>query len=434
MKETCWKTYRLVRGFLSHGLWRTDISDVPWFKSAFYYLVRLIEHAATGFMEDQCLIRASALTYTSLLSLVPFLALMFAVLKGLGVQSRLEPLLLQEFTPASQEVVTSILEYVDRTNVSSLGVAGVVALLVTALMTLRNMEGSLNWIWKVGKGRSWQRTVSDYLSTLLIAPFCILVAFSLTTYFSSPSIMDKMTGIWLIGGFYRLLIKFSPFFVLWIAFTACYLLIPNTRVKIPSALLGGILGGTLWQLAQWGYVRYQFGVAKYNAIYGALSQLPILLVWIYISWVILLMGAEIAFAHQNLPHYARKKALSLLRRQSPEYLILRVLQKVGERFQAGKSPFTLEELQRALQTARSSLEPCLVRLREAAWIAPIEGSSSMVIFQRPPEEMPLKMVLGCRPQVDETTAKERIVTILTRADEAIRSALEGITVRDLLVH
>jgi len=435
MRSDCLKIYRQLRGFLSRGVWETDIGDFPWFKTFLYRVARLLEHTARSFLEDQCFLRASALTYTSLLSLVPLLALVFSILKGLGVQRNLEPLILERFTLGSKEVAARILEYIDRTNVSSLGALGVVALLVTAVMVLKNMERAFNWIWKVERGRSWARVLSDYLSILMVIPFCILLALSLTTYFNSSAFLLRMKDLWIVGGIYRMAIKMAPFVVLWIAFTFCYLFLPNTRVKFVSALVGGMVGGTLWQLAQWSYVRYQVGVAKYNAIYGALSQLPILLVWIYISWVILLLGAEIAHAHQSLEHYSERRAQAL--RQEPPRIqqLFQILTLVGERFLRGAPPFTAEELGEHLQISPSSLHGYLSHLESLGWIAPWEDDSAYVLFQRPPEQMPLHRLFEAEWAGDEEgsgSLEPSMKMIFEKAREGIRGALAHVTVMDLL--
>jgi membrane protein len=433
MKDAHLERYKQVRGFLSQGVWKEDVSDVPRLKAILYHVVRFLHHTSTSFLNDQCLLRASALTYSSLLSLVPLLALMFAILKGLGVQRRLEPLILEKFALGSQQLASNILEYIDRTNVSSLGAMGVVTLLVTAVMVLKNMERSFNWIWKVQKGRTWLRTMSDYLSVMMIAPFCLLIALSLTTYFNSSGFIQRMETLWLVGDFYRFLIKMTPFAVLWIAFTFCYVFMPNTRVKFTSALLGGIVGGTLWQLTQWGYIRYQIGMAKYNAIYGALSQLPILLVWIYISWVIVLFGAEMAYAHQNLASYSEEKASSMSGRNSLVYRLLQVLRAIGVRFLGGEPPHTAEDLSNALKMPMSTLEPCLDRLEGLGWIATRQGNESLIVFQRPPNQMPLHLVLGIWPSDGEHGAKEEsLAEILHRANDGLRSALQDLTVQDLM--
>ena len=424
--------FRKVKAFLTQEIWIKDLSKMPWALAFLYRFIRFLEHTVSSFLKDRCLLRASALTYASLLSLVPFLALMFALLKGLGVQRRLEPVLLEKFTGGSQEVMSKILEYIDHTNVSSLGVLGMLTLLVTVVMVLKNMEQSFNWIWKVKRGRTWMRTVSDYLSVLVIAPISVLVAMSLTTWFSSQGFIARMESIWLVGDFYRFMIKLTPFVVLWIAFTVCYIFMPNTRVGIDAALLGGVVGGTLWQFAQWGYVRYQIGVAKYNAIYGALSQLPILLVWIYVSWVILLLGAEIAFAYQNLGRYTESKIVAFNKEHSIAYRLLEVLKAVVRRFANGETPYTINTLSESLQVPRTLLAPPLTRLEDLGWIAALDGRETYIVFQRPPDKMPLHQVLSLDMDGKQRQRGESLVEILQRADKGIRLALEDLTVQDLL--
>jgi len=378
---------------------------------------------AKGFVEDRCLLRASALTYTALLSLVPFLTIAFAILKGLGFQDRLEMLLLEQFTPASQEVIGRIMDYVDRTNASSLGVAGTVGLLLTAVMTMRNMEAAFNRIWKVARGRGWVSTVTNYVSVLVIAPVCGLVALSMTTYFNSPAVVQRMESIWILADFYRLAIKWSPFLILWLAFTACYTLVPNTRVRVLSAMLGGLVAGVLWQLAQWAYIRYQFGVVRYHAIYGALSQLPILMVWIYASWVIVLLGAEVAHAHQESsnPEPPRQPA-------AYPQAMLEVLGAISGRFASGLKPFSLGELLQRLPMEPGLSMVCLERLRGMGWIAPFQQDSDLVVFQRDPSTMDLSLLSQDHGAGQGDGA---LAGIMKEIERALGDALRGRTVADL---
>lgn len=387
-------------------------------------LIRTVRAAALGFLEDRCMLRASALTYTTLLSLVPFLTIAFAVLKGLGFEDRLELLLLERFTPASNEVIGRIMDYVDRTNASSLGVAGTVGLLLTAVMTMRNMEAAFNKIWKVAKGRGWVSTVTNYVSVLVIVPVCGLVALSLTTYFNSPWVVERMESVWLLADFYRLLISWSPLVILWAAFTACYVFVPNTKVRLGSALLGGALAGLLWQLAQGAYVRYQFGVARYHAIYGALSQLPILMVWIYASWLIVLLGAEVARAHEEA---ARPQP----QREDPAYpqAVLEVLGAISSRFACGQTPFTVEEIMHGFTMKPALTRACLEVLQRLGWIAPCFEDSDLVVFQRDPSQMNLAELIG--PE-NQSRPEGSAAWILEEIQGALKELLKGRTAAELV--
>ncbi len=385
---------------------------------------QILKMAAWGFMEDRCLLRASALTYTSLLSLVPFLTIAFAVLKGLGFEDRLELLLLERFTPASKEVIAGIMDYVDRTNASSLGVAGTVGLLLTAVMTLRNMEAAFNKIWKVARGRGWVSTVTNYVSVLVIVPICWLVALSLSTYFNSPWVVERMESVWILADFHRLLIRWSPFLILWVAFTACYTFVPNTKVRLSSAVLGGAMAGVLWQLALWAYLKYQFGVARYHAIYGALSQLPILMVWIYASWLILLLGAELARAHQQA-------ARSQPKREETVYpqAVLELLGAVSWRFALGQTPFTVGEILEMSPVQPPLTRSCLEMLQRLGWIAPCSQESDLVVFQKDPSQMDLSDLAG---QSNKAANGGPAAWILEEVQGVLKDSLKGRTVAELV--
>jgi membrane protein len=225
---------------------------------------------------------------------------MFSILKGLGVQERLEPIILERVTVGSHELISRIIKYIDKTNVGSLGVFGLLALVSTSILLVGNVERSFNEIWRVEKERNFLRKFSDYVSVLLVGPLILLSVISLTTIFESQALVQKILEIGIINRIFFIILKLIPLVFVWILFTFIYMFIPNTQVRWFSALLGSIIAGSVWQTAQWAYISFQFGIARYNAVYGAMAQLPILMVWLYFSWVIVLFGSEIAFIRQNL--------------------------------------------------------------------------------------------------------------------------------------
>ncbi len=266
-----------------------------WLKRALCFLNNL----GTAFVTHQAPLRASALTYTTLLSLVPFLAIAFSVLKGLGVQNALEPLLLQVAGESSRETVSQIIGYVNNTNVKSLGVVGLLFLLVTVVSLLSTIEDAFNNIWGVLETRSLQRRFSDYLSVVVVGPLLLMVAMSMTSSLQSQWLVQWLVRNTLLGEAILLPFRLVPYLSVWVAMTFLYSYIPNARVRFRSAVLGGVVAGTIWQVTQWGYFHFQVGVANYNAIYGALAALPIFLVWIYTSWLIVLFGLELVRTHQE---------------------------------------------------------------------------------------------------------------------------------------
>jgi membrane protein len=323
-----------------------------------------------------------------MLSLIPLLALAFSILKGFGVQNRLEPILIQQFAGASQEVVSLIIQYVDNTNVGSLGAIGLVALLFTVISVLGKIEESFNTIWKVKKGRTLFRKFSDYFSVILLGPVFLLAAISLTTTLQSNVLFQQVISLG--GGSLIGILRLGPYLIMWSAFTLIYLLIPNTRVSFRPALAGGILGGTLWQWAQWGYIHFQVGMAKYNAIYGAMAQLPILLIWIYWSWVIVLLGAEVAAGYQNAVSIQGEKLATEANFASRELLTLSLMAVIASNFHYERKPWSLQQLASFLDIPAHLAKDLLLRLAEAGLVEQCAGGFGIYLPTRSLEKISVK--------------------------------------------
>ncbi len=278
---------------------QTSLSVIQRLPLPLQRLARFVLDLGRAIDEHQLSLRAAGLTYTTVLSLVPFLAIAFAVLKGFGVQNALEPVLLKVVGESSREVVIRIIGYVNNTNVKSLGLIGLLTLLVTVINLLTSIEEAFNAICGVSETRSLQRRFSDYLSVVVVGPVLLMVAMSMTSSLQSQWLVQWLINHTVLGDAILLLFRLVPYVSIWIAMTFLYSYIPNAKVPLRSALLGGVVAGTIWQLIQWAYFHFQVGVANYNAIYGALAALPIFLVWIYTSWLIVLFGLELVRSHQE---------------------------------------------------------------------------------------------------------------------------------------
>ncbi|RME40619.1 MAG: YihY/virulence factor BrkB family protein, partial [Deltaproteobacteria bacterium] len=277
-------------------------------------------------------------TYTSLLSFVPLLALMFAVLKGLGVQNRLEPLLLEHIAVGGEEFVGRIIEYINNTNVGRLGTFGLVFLVMTVLTLLSNIEDAFNSIWYVRETRSLMRRFADYFSVVTLGPIFLVLAVTMTASLESQGIVLQLKQTAYIGPIVIFLFKVLPYVAMWAAFAFLYIFMPNIQVRLQAAVIGGIVGGTLWQLTQWGYVNFQVGVARYNAIYGTMAALPIFMIWLYLSWVIVLVGLEVSYAWQNLGSLRQDKLEGAVSSLEREGVCLALMLYLGRRFQKGAPP------------------------------------------------------------------------------------------------
>jgi len=245
------------------------------------------------FANDRCTTYAAALAFSSMLSIVPFLAILFAILKTLDVQTTLTPIILSNISLGSHEIVYRIVRYIQNTRVGSLGVIGLAALLFSIMSTLNNVEEAFNQIWGLKRDKAYHIKARDYLIVLLGIPMLISLAVTITSSLQNQWVLQWFFRLPWFGPLLLLLFRLVPYLSLWVALFCLYLFIPNTRVKLKSAFCGALVAGTVWQIAQWAYIYFQIGVSRSNAIYGTLALLPVFMVWVYTSWIVVLAGMEL---------------------------------------------------------------------------------------------------------------------------------------------
>jgi len=245
------------------------------------------------FINDRCTLLAAALSFTTLLSIVPFLALIFAILKKFEVDTAVTPLLIANLAAGSQEIALRIMRYIHNTHAGSLGVLGLVLLLGTVMAALDTVEEAFNQICGIEKGKAPHHKIRDYLIVIICIPFCIAIAVTLATTLQHQGVVQWLLKY--IGAGKLTVLKLLPATTISIALSSLYYFIPNHAVRGRHAILCGIITSLLLQTTQWGYIHLQVGVSRYNAIYGTLALLPVFMVWIYTSWMIVLIGMELAW-------------------------------------------------------------------------------------------------------------------------------------------
>jgi membrane protein len=301
------KLIEFIKKFFLKDIWKPKLHKLPKWQALPLKYLRVIVVSIKGFIEDKCVINASALTYFTLLSIVPVLAMIFAIAKGLGYQKKLQTQLLEEFGQQSA-VLTQIFKFantlLDNTKGGVIAGVGVVVLLYSVMKLLSNIEDAFNDIWEIKKARSIFRKFSDYTSIVILSPLLIILSGSITVIFKSSvnEVVSNVHTLSFLSPAKELGFKAISVFLVWIVFTFIYMIVPNTKVKFKSAFVAGIITGSIFQLVQWAYVSFQIGVASNNAIYGSFAALPLFLIWLQISWYIILTGAEISFSHQNIEH------------------------------------------------------------------------------------------------------------------------------------
>lgn len=334
---------------------------------------------ARRFYDDQCLVRASALAYTSLLSLVPLFAIMFAVLKGLGVQNRLEPLLLSRLS-LDQGTTDQIIGYIDKVNVGTLGSIGAAALVFTVISVLGTIEASFNYIWRVAQLRSVWRRITDYLGVVMITPFLLLAAGALTSAAQVQTLIEWVTTNGVLGGAAVRILALTPIAMNTVALGALYFIMPNRRGDWRAILPGALFAGTAWFLVQALYVQMQVGVANYNAIYGAMAQLPVTLAWLYVSWAIVLAGAELAAVLEYGGEAVAAGGRSVDRRA----VALELLVRAARAFSSEAEAPTAARVARDLHLDVALVQDVASDLRQRGWLAASEDQPGRLLLARGP--------------------------------------------------
>lgn len=358
---------------LHDWVWNTEPATAT--GRAALHAARYAMALARDMAEGEITLRAMSLVYTTLLSLVPLLALAFSVLKALGVHDSLEPVLEQLLRPLGDqgpEIAHSIIGFVDNMKVGVLGFLGVILLVYTAVSMITKVEGSFNFIWKIGQARGLTKRFSEYLVVLMVGPMVVFAALGLTASLRSSRMVLDLLTIEPFGSAVLLLTKALPYLLIIGVLTFFYAYIPNTRVQPRAAAIGGLFGGVVWQSASVAFATFVANT-NYKAIYSGFAIVIVLLLWIYVGWLIILMGCRLAFYVQYPRYLPGAVEPPPPASRAAEFLALRLMAQVGGRFLAGETPLGFGELLRRLAVAPEHLERtvgCLVRRQVLAEAAP----------------------------------------------------------------
>jgi len=336
----------IVRVLIVRNLWKVDVAKASRSRAV---LIRLLRHfyiIIRGLVEPRLSMRAASLVYTTLLSIVPLLAVSFSVLKAFGVQNRIEPFLYGYLSPLGQkggEMAGRIITYVNNIRAGVLGTVGLGFLIYTVISTAQKVEEAFNTIWGVSHQRDILRKFRDYLSIVIIGPVLLVIVLGLTASFMSTSLGHRISAF---GPLLYPLTKLVPYLFITAIFTFVYSFFPNTNVNFTAALTGGLFGGILWELAGWGFASFVVTSSRYPAIYSTFAILILALIWIYLSWLVLLIGAEIAFFHQYPRSVIPGWEILPLGNGAREKMALLIMCFVGSNFYHNKKPWTLDGLVR----------------------------------------------------------------------------------------
>lgn len=338
-----------LQRFIHDDIWRIRLRKLPPRK---YYLIRALRVfllSLREFSDHQCQLWASSLTFYSLLSIVPVLALAFGVAQGFGLSQKLEDWLLFQLQ-GQEAVLTKIILFshsaLENAKGSVIAGVGVVVLFWAVIRMLGNIEQSFDYIWGVKKERSLLRKFSDYLFLAFVFPIAIITASSINVFLTGQlTFYSKLVFFHQIfDPLIFIVLAALPYCVFWGFLSFIYLYMPNTKVNWKSAFMGGIIAGTLYQLIQWFYIRFQIQVSQLGAIYGSFAALPFFLIWLQLSWLVILYGAEIAFAHQNEEHFEFELDNAQASAAFKKLIALEIVRLCIQRFSNGEKPWTAIEI------------------------------------------------------------------------------------------
>ncbi|MBQ1698650.1 MAG: YihY/virulence factor BrkB family protein [Bacteroidales bacterium] len=296
--------YNAAKNFVVKDIWRADMDNMSNRKRSAFHILKILIIAVRGFIENGCAVRASALTYFTLLSSVPVVALAFALAKGFGLENIVTDLIRDSFA-ANPETANYLIQFsstmLEETKGGLIAGIGVIMLLYSVFELLSHIEEAFNFMWNIKKNRPILRKVTDYMTIMVFSPILIITASS-ATFFVRAKLGDYFTDY--LSPLLTVIIKVLPYILMVIVFTLVYLIMPNTKVNFKSAISAGVMTGIVFQVWQWAYVAFQVGVSEYGAVYGSFAALPLFLVWLQVSWIIVLLGCEVAYSVQNVNNYS----------------------------------------------------------------------------------------------------------------------------------
>lgn len=414
------------------------VPEPGWFARTIAFWTNLISGVLGRFRDENLQLQSTSLAYTTLLSLVPFLAVTFSVLKGFGVQDQLEPVLMQSLAPLGDkgiEIGQNVLSYVNNLNFAVLGFFGIAMLFWTVISLLTKVEEAFNAIWHVPDVRSWSRRFSDYLSVALVGPVFIFAALGVATVALGDENVNPMVGIEPLGKLFVMLGRLIPYLLVCAAFAFLYSFLTNYRVRLLPALAGGVFASLAWYAGGHLFAQLIASSSKYSAIYSSLAAAVLFIVWVNVGWLIILVGAHIAryFQYPHLLNFGTA-GVSNAQRQD-EAMALNVMNLIGRAYHFGDIEWTPESL--AAQGCCGSpdeVEALLELLTDRRLIVATQGEPEALVPARSVESITLhEIVAAVRIHGDGALRLPAVRDIVERVDGAVSRCLEGMTLKDLVL-
>lgn len=435
-----------VKNFLHRDIWKVKLETLPRGKAFFYRLIRVWIISISEFNKDKCSEKASALTYFSLLSIVPVVAMAFGIATIFGLEDYMKGEMATYFS-GQQEVLDYTLQFANKMLATSSGgiISGISAafLIYAVANLLNNIEVAFNDIWNTKSGRSIKRKLTDYMSVILLGPLILILSSSATVFITSS--IDELTQSVAVLGFFRPIILFFiqliPYTLIWFLLFLVYIVFPNTTVKLKSALIAGILAGTAYQITQFAWIEGQVFLSRYSVIYGSFAALPLFLIWLQLSWMILLFGAEFAFALQNVGAWSYDSEDLRMNQKYKRRMSLLIMRGIVKHFEREDAPISFELLCTELNIPRRFIREIVDDLERVGLVVKVASTGEEELYQPGLDmhKIDVYMVydrldgagMESLPQAGENEGYAEIEAISEQVDEAIKSAKSNKKILDL---
>ena len=423
-----------------------NIDDLPKNRGFFIRQLRVIVLAIRGFNEDKVSLHATALSLFSVLSVVPILALAFGIAKGFGLEVMMQEEIKKAFV-ANPDIANFLIDFattaLSNTKGGLIAGIGVVVLLFTAMRVLNNIEVAFNEVWQIKKPRPLFRKFSDYLTMILVGPILVLLSSSLTVFISTSvtRLIDNYDFLEIIAPFIEGSFSYVPYLIMWLVFTLLYVVMPNTKVKFGPALFAGIIIGTVFQLFEQAYIFFQVEVSTYNAIYGSFAAIPLFIIWMQASWLMILFGAELSFAHQNVSSYQFESGALEVNDRQKRLLAVLMLKGFIDNIHNHEEPVSAPELSIKYHSPIRLIRKLLDQLLEVGYIREVvtkeeskEGAYQLAVESAELSLYEVLNVLETRGNVlplKESEMLKRADEVLEKIKGDLKKSPNNILIKDL---
>ena len=430
------------RNALNESLWNADLASLSPLRRRIRWLLRVVHVVIHDITEGQLTLQAMGLVYTTLLSLVPLLAVSFSVLKAFGVHNAIRPLLLHFLAPLGDQsgvISAHIIGFVEHIKVGVLGALGLGLLIYTVASLVQKVERAFNYTWQVEQTRPLIQRFSQYLSVLTVGPVLVFSAMGLTATLMNASVVKALAQTEPLGTALRIIGALVPYALVIAAFSFVYMFIPNTKVRLRSAVTGGIIAGALWEGTGWLFASFVVGSTRYSAIYSGFAIVVMFMIWLYLSWSILLVGASIAFYHQHPESLALHRRKLHLSARGQEQLALILMAWIVRNHYGSGPECSRDSLTRQAGIPETLVSGMLNLLERHGLVVRSAGEPEYYLPARCPETVPLTTLIDAVRSSGEDDAplarklpnEPFVDRLIEGMDRALEDSVGNKTLKDL---